>query len=355
MRARGALSAALLLGSCEPDDEGQRVSGVHVHVHVSTGIEADMCGGSIAYMDAHVERVAGVLGLDAARVDYEWMSEAETQAVCDPNSACYSSFRDKVYSSRMPHAHELVHAVLLGGGFSPDHFLSEGLAVVFADNVPLDNNGLVASIFDVLSFPSMPKVNIPPDYYGRSAHFVAFLLDTYGEEAIWELASQQWAGHPEAEQSEVMVAATGDTLAEVLERYAMVPDCSVLEFRKALVECAEDPVPWTDLPFRAWSAAIPMTCERDDVRGPWGTRMWTSRTFDVATEGEFELTAYSAGESGEVIVRRCDSRCDDSFRVVLGSGKAERHALRAGRHVVTLLRDVDHPGEIGLVVVPVAD
>lgn len=116
--------------------------------------------------------------------------------------------------------HELVH-IMLGQAFAPrrvPHWLQEGTAQVLAQEVRPDQHEKMASIGDQLiplkdltgSWPADPVR--AQRAYAQSAHFVAHLRNTYGEDAFRALVGRMARGQ---RVEDALLAATGDGLTEI--------------------------------------------------------------------------------------------------------------------------------------------
>ncbi|MEC7948698.1 MAG: hypothetical protein VX265_14120 [Myxococcota bacterium] len=116
--------------------------------------------------------------------------------------------------------HELVH-IMLGQAFAPrrvPHWLQEGTAQVLAQEVRPDSAQKLASIGDQLiplkdltgSWPSDPVR--AQRAYAQSAHFVAHLRNTYGQEAFRALVGRMARGQP---VDAALRGATDDSLTQI--------------------------------------------------------------------------------------------------------------------------------------------
>lgn len=350
--ALAGLGIFVSVGGCQEDLPEQRISGEYVHVYKAE--DAEFCAGSLAYMDAHVEAMAAMFGLDLPSIDFFWVGHEDVPKFCRPGArACYQYREERIISSYVPDTHELVHAMHGANGLRLDQFLGEGLAYLFEENLPWEERDLAGSIEELLSFAD-PSSNLPATLLGRAAHFAWFLLDRYGAGPVDLLTRRRLAGRSIEAQDQVMLEVTGETLAEALAAYKEVPECPLAEFRAALVECSAPLVPWDAAPAQTWSSVVTLGCERDDVLGPVSGVMWTTRAFEVEAGGEYQVSALGAGlDTALVVVARCGSRCGDAFYQVLRPGESRVFDLKPGRYYTMLVRHVEDPGEIGLSVLGV--
>lgn len=322
------------------------------YVSVATHEDAQICGGSVDFMDRFIRELSRVSGVTAARVQFNLLeSAAQVSAECGGMAAaCYSDRDEAVSASDIPMSHELVHAFHASHRLTPDDYVGEGLATVYQDNLSGYDHDLGASVEDVLAHEDSAANVLPPVMYGRAAHFVRFLLDTYGEAAVLDLAARRSGGRPRSEQEAVFKDVFGDGLEHILAAYRAAPECSISEFRIPLVECSLAPTPWG--PGSRWSTLTTLGCERDEVLGPARGAMWTFRSLDVAEPGLFRVSAIGAGlEGSQVVFASCLSSCAQPLYVELAPGQTATLALPEGRYYAQFLRHVDDPGELGLSVV----
>lgn len=347
LAAIGLWSAA---AGCQDDLPEARVSGAYVHIYREE--DARFCAGSLSYMDKQVVAVSEMFGLEPPQIDFFWVPSDEVGNFCPPTAvACYRHWEDIIVSPDVPQTHELVHAIHGAHDIVPDDFIAEGMATLFSENLPWGEFPTEASIEDLLDHKDTYSNNLPGEFYGRAAHFTWFFLRRYGADRLAQLTRRHLSGRPRAEQEVVMLEVTGENLEEVLAAYRAVPVCANTQVRPALVECGSPLVAWEEGPAERWSAVATIGCERADVLGPVTGIMWTTRSFVVEAAGTYQLTAPGAGrQAAQVVVGRCGSGCEDPFYQTLPQGASEVLDLEAGRYYAMLMRHVDDPGEIGLVV-----
>ncbi len=337
---------------CQEDLPQARVSGVYVHVYRNEDVR--FCAGSLEYMDDHVVAVSELFGLEPPQIDLFWVPPDEVGDFCPLSGlACYRYRENNIISPDVPNSHELVHAIHGAYDIVPDDFVAEGIANLFSENLPWGEFPIKASIEDLLDHKDTRSNHLPGDLYGRATHFMWFFLRRYGADRLALLTRRHLSGRPRAEQERVMLEVTGETLEQVLAAYRGVPACNNTQIRPALGECSWPLVPWEEAPAESWSAVATIGCERADVMGPVSGIMWTTRAFVVEAAGTYRLTAPGAGrQAAQVVVGRCGSGCEDSFYETLPQGASTVFDLEAGRYYAMLMRHVDDPGEIGLIVTP---
>ena len=344
--------AALLLAQCV--DEGLPTSGVQGEfVRIYHDDEMVLCGGTLAYMDSFVDVFSETFAISPQPVDVYWVRNAsgdEGYSCAEGVPGCYQSGPMRVITSRVPHGHELTHALFGQNGLAPGSSVDEGIAHLFEENHWWSTFSLDAPITAVLDYKDPENGLFPAELRGRASHFLGFIYNTYGIGALRALVREPVGGLLREEQSKIFLDATGDDLDTVLEHYATAPECSLPEFRVALVACAQEPKAW-NTGEDEWSALVTLGCRRADTVGSLNAAMWTTRVFDVDLPGEFELLVPGNPDDASYIeIGRCGSTCTDSFFRTMRPGAPERFELASGRYYSTFYRRGEDPGEIGLTV-----
>lgn len=345
-----ASSAVSLALSCGDESLRTRVSGEHINIYQDKGTQ--LCGGSLAYMDSHVVAVSKILDLSLPEVDFLLVDADRVSDYCPPDgAACYQYDENRIISADAPQTHEVAHAILGANELVPDDFLAEGLAHVFEENLPWDEDALLGTIHDILDFKDTATNNLPSMLHGRATHFTWFLLEHYGTARVAALMRRHISGRPREEQERAILETMGETLEGVLDTYATTPECLLAEMRTAVVECGAALTPWSVSDPDEWSMVVTLGCERPDALGPASGIMWTTRALEVKGGGEYMVSALGSGlETAEVVVARCGSRCGDAFYHTLSPGESDVLSLKEGRYYTMLMRHVDDPGEIGLTI-----
>lgn len=349
-----SLVALVALVSVQCVDEGLPATGVQGEfVRIYHDEEMVLCGGTLAYMDSFVDVFSETFAISPLPVDVYWVKDAsgdESYSCAEGAPGCYQSDKMRVVTSRVPHGHELAHALLVKNGLTPGSAIDEGLAHLFEENHWWSTFPLEVPIAAVLDYQNPGDGSFPVELRGRASHFLGFIYNAYGIEALRALVRERVGGRSRAVQSKIFLDVTGDDFDTVLERYAAAPECSLPEVRVALVACSQESKPWS-IDEDEWSALITLGCGRADTIGSSSGAMWTTRSFDVDEPGEFELFAPGSPNDALLIeIGRCGSTCEDPFFRTMRPGAPERVELGSGRYYTTFYRLAKDPGEIGLTV-----
>jgi hypothetical protein len=200
--ARSIVGMALLLAGCradpdpwaqlpEPDQRGERVV-------IATDAAERVCAGTLAAIDAEVERIEAELELPAREDRYRiWILEpAQVGSICDGESSCRHTEHGAVVSAdnfvvERRTARELTPLMLDHAGIEAHPFFIEGLA-------------------GAMSWPSCPPQYVEPDAQGSwidyveqfdqfqelAGELVRWLLDEYGLAHLLDYLDllPSWAG-----------------------------------------------------------------------------------------------------------------------------------------------------------------
>jgi hypothetical protein len=126
---RHVLAAILVLAACG-DPPLQEESRYFRLYHDDTRTP---CNGTLPAIDRYLVDLHAELGLAAApeEVDYYWTDEDLLQDRCArASSGCVDSGPRRLYATKFPHTHELVHAAAIPLGEAPS-WLAEGLAMTY--------------------------------------------------------------------------------------------------------------------------------------------------------------------------------------------------------------------------------
>lgn len=347
---------AALLGavSCSPQASPPReippVTWSGEHLDYAPQADAyELCEGSLPYMDRTVGLLADAMAvtLDQPLVYVHGGDEEET--LCDHESTLGCAFDDSVYSRVVPQEHELVHGVRSFQRFSHP-FFEEGAAELLGDDAPLElrvasNGGLLDGIEAGTSIEGLPS-----SWYPRAGHFMAYLHDRYGSEMTAALLQQTNGRSSTARALEALEEMTETKFDQLRQDYQAQPECEQRIYRYPLYGCEEP----TALRARCDSNVATVieeriACDDPDTVGPRDAEMWKTIAFEVPTDGEYILTAYTENEvaGNRITVEECSTRCDAIvFDRSMGLEPAPPVFLRAGRYAMRLTRPTGEPGEV---------
>ncbi len=340
IRTLRLLPALALALACDLPDV--TVVGTHLEIAADPGLE--LCGGTLAHMDAFVERLSAAFSRPPPdeRIRYYWLEARDffARSGCPEESGgCAHDLT--TYAPRAPMNHELVHNLSAAIG-DPPPFFAEGLAVAF-EGLPDDlgqldpRDGSPAlpplAIDDLLTLPTGVRLGTAGGYPIAGA-FTAFLIRTHGLDAHLRL----YARLRQTTQRGAIDRAFRDALGVSLDRSiadfeATARDCPHYAHDARLVECAAPELAWdgADLVHHR-----PFGCDQDDVIGPFGgTTILALRTLEIAEAGGHALTVIGGpdGRPTQVALLRCDPCATD--RLVNFAGAPTTTAwLEPGRYAV---------------------
>lgn len=306
-----------------------------------------VCGESLAWSDARAAALQAVFApATRERIDYFWIPDIwEDHAWCSAgNGAC--TINERILTPSVPDEHEMVHAIRRER--LPAVF-EEGLASMFGDigwaRYPASRERLL----EILDSSD------PVDFadYARAGHFVSFLIERDGLDALAELASMSSYDDSIARVRESFEQVYGVSLAQVLDEYANYPECVDLAWKDRRIACSGEA---TDLLEPALGADAQfvqeLECGQAHVLGPSGDLMFTETLLDIEPGLQnFPLHLSLIGDiDGEVSAAlvSCDGGCGDATAIWLYPSSFEQPILPPGRYLLRLFRRVDDPGELGI-------
>jgi hypothetical protein len=317
----------------------------------------EACGGSMEFLDAYVAAVADHLGYGPdVHIDYRWMSREFFPGKCNRGSAGCSS-DGEVRSPWLPHMHEVSHAISYGNGKYCTPILEEGLAEYLSrprfeslhvNTVPV----LPGDIEEMLT-----TKGVRGSHYPRAGHFVAFLADLYGIQAVADLCREiPWGGTREDWEYAVQDI-LGLTVDELLAVYADYPLCSKQQYRARLLECNGE----VDLTLGADAPThfrVVMDCASKGTIGPINGQvvaivrvrveqnMWASVWIET-DDGAVPRRALSTWECAA-----CSAKPRNNASVV-GIEPPANFRLRKGLHSFLFFRSVNRPETFNVTITPI--
>ncbi len=365
-RTRGGVSATALATAlgCMPELEpelGEFVArGEHVEVWASEGLE--VCGGNVEHMDRFVERFREVVGprpeAEAVHryyvLDEEDWGEWVEVGGCQRGAHGCTRLNRTIYASKLPSAHELVHAEISADGHS---LFEEGLAEVFGDGPP-DAWPLG---YDILDGLAIGDSGLPFAGYERAAHFSRFLIDRHGIDGLLRLRDATVEGDSIERLESAFEAALGTSLWSALDAYDDYPVfCLNAGYRFALLECETPTTPW--LSRLSFAETADLTCADDDVLGPFEGEIFVLRAFEVDRFDKYDIEVRAEGaDEARAWIVKCGTRCrgglgDDpehpfeppQIAIEVRSGEPREELLYPGKYWIRLSRPMDSPGKVSL-------
>jgi hypothetical protein len=304
--------------------------GTHVEVAADPGYE--LCGGTIAHMDAFIAATAAEFGVAAprgnGRIPYFGVDEGYVDRTGCPwfSSGCESSGR--IYSRSAPLDHEFVHALDDVGRAPP--FFGEGLAVAYGgidEGHEIDLRWF--SVYETLTVRESREVN-----YAVAGAFTWFLVERHGIADVLRVADElpRRISVSRVEESfrEILGVALDESVAEFEAAVAACPD---RQWRALLIECAAPAIAWDGAWFAEHRA---LACAQEDVVGPYGgDAAVIFKTVEVVEDGRFDVNVIAEGGSAEVAITPCGG-CEGTTWAYAGEGAA-RAELAAGKYAVRVI------------------
>lgn len=191
-------------------------------LRIATEFEEAICRGQIDLWEAQVDLIEQDLGGSRSYVWIDLFTDVEqlTEAChFSPDigqiGGCWSG--SVIYSTSNKVAHELVHAWTMVTNHEPLPLLREGLADRMAGAV-LRWTGPRYTRSNLL------QATLAVHEYTPAAHFVAWLMATYGTERFLDLYANTFAGMAEADLDEAIRMALGQELDAVLGSFMAADD-----------------------------------------------------------------------------------------------------------------------------------
>ncbi len=352
MRRLVTICFVAMLGCQDVDDEPHFgrlvVVGESVEIWASPGM--DVCGGNVAYMDAFVDALREEVGPHPANEDLhrvyvlnqqDW--RAFDDAVDCRGAGCTTASRTVYTSGFLPGSHELVHAELFTNGH---RFLEEGLAVVYGGMLE-EGSPRDYEIIDGLS-----ESWVEPEAYARAGHFAKFVIDRHGIDAFMNAKDASSYGDSFDDVLEVFAQVLGEPAEELLAAYdALYARCRQPGYQAMLVECEQQPTPWTEEDYGGpgirWN--LDFGCADGNTLGPTHDgRVYVTRAFELDREVEV-LASLSAPEGVELTISRCDGSCtanplanpDINERWTIEVGRTHGEYLAAGRYTAKISKPIE--------------
>lgn len=293
---RGTIFFALAtsVGCAPPEDSEVPATYEGEHVLVYTSGDNTLCAGSMAHMDAFVERLSAEFGLEPPRGDerirFHWLTKDSVKDAC--GAAVAGCAPDgEVFSRYAPLDHELVHAVAAPFGL-PRSLFAEGLAVTYEDI----GHGPVTQYFgassDVLALVEADQIEFSEqDGYRLAGAFTSYLIERFGIAAYLGAyaAIDRYATRDEVDSE--FRRAFHETLEDTVADFqALLPgagsQCNQPGFGAKLMECAAPELAW-DGEHLALERSV--SCSDPASIGPFDDKIVVLYTLTLPSGGTYEL------------------------------------------------------------------
>ncbi len=289
----------------EPDFEWQ---GDQIDI-VGYGTEpADTCAGTFSYLDAFAGATATEFGVAGHMGVYRWYSPElfEVDHPCMTGATgCAGS--NGVFSRLMPSEHEVVHLVAHHLVACPS-IISEGLAEYYGMTSKTPTSTDVTPLIS-----QSEQGTIESDGYPLAGAFVAYLVDTFGLNAVMN-SCEITGPYPSVESfSTAAQQAFAVPFDQVLLDFAET-NCTYAEYRAKHFECGGDPdLVVDDAPSQI---NLEIDCNSVSTIGPRTDEIWTLSLVRVLQSGTYlaEVMVLTGDYNGvRVELNQCVG-CSDSPR-----------------------------------------
>lgn len=329
MNRSGAVLLALLVtgsGGCTREPEVELPPLEYHGTYVSLGFEGEyeLCGGTLPWMDRHVETLGALFkrSVDGVAIDYYWLDIADVGKLCDDDVwAC--AHPGVVYSAGSLNEHEIVHAVLYHWvGAHKEAFFTEGVAVAAGDHIfgGTKSGEEFAQLQQMIGTDRTLEVDYP-----TAGVFVTYLIDTWGAPTYLEFFGTTTSKDRYATIGAKFEEVYGVTLDGVVSDFVGGRGCLLL-----LPGCSVEPTPWTG---DRWETTMDFVCSESALGPDVSLYMgpWNYVTVDIPETGTYLLSS----EGPEVPFYHCApcSERDPPHRTNgIGEPAVEANML-AGRYV----------------------
>lgn len=285
--------------ACENDADLPQLSWVGEHIAFGEEEPASICGGTLANLDRRTGEVLDILESENTFVDFYLLNDLSSFCA-DPHISEGCARAGVVYSRHAPHMHEVVHA---RSGDRLPLALEEGLATYLGDGYPVRDLAPRARLAELLNSPTeSPQTSAE---YGRAAHFIAYLAETFEWDAILALDAALGMDSTVAEIDAAFSAVTGSGTNELLTLYDAYADCE--GFVNDGLACAGDPVFQFTTVDTIYSRTI--DCAAEDALGPFFDFVYTEDVIELGKTiaGTRIISGFGDGftAGGFAVLRRC--------------------------------------------------
>lgn len=339
-----ALSLCLSASSLGCSDDGLAVLWEGEHVVFAAERPEQVCVGTREYLDRRAGEMLDRLGSDPLRIEYFLMDDvSEYCTLGSVVSGCAEA--GVVYSESVPHLHEIVHAR------SGDHLplvLEEGLATYLGDPYPIEKMAPRERLVELLT-DSPNGIDTVADY-GRAAHFVAFISETFGRQSLLELDLELARDSTPQQLDSAFQTVLGLDVDAVLDAYAEYPECMGIIDNG--IACSEPAV----LPgFPSTTHERLVDCTSSDGVGPHHSGMvFVEDVMElppaIDTTRTVSITGDGAKKGGFVLLRRCGP-CPENGVGTIKAGPTfiPEEQLPAGRYLVRFYLPIEEsPAVVGV-------
>lgn len=310
------LGCAMLLLGCGCSDEPSwwwelgadfEWRGTYVTISGYDRRETDACGESLAATDDYIATLADFYATDAPlHVDFDWFSQTmwDEFEPCSEAHACTGAGR--VVARELAFAHELAHAVSWDIGGKCMSFLEEGLAEYLSDAHPVvpDSVEYTEDIEDLLVAGATKGSRLPPQHYRQAGHFVSFLVEDYGVDAVRSLCEILPIDANLDDWDAATRTALSTPLTDLLGDYAAYPICDHHGYRARLADCGGEPDVLVRAGDEETSFSLRIACDQPEVIGERDGMLRIVERVHVEKPGGYRV-GLEHGEGVALVLEQC--------------------------------------------------
>lgn len=283
------------------------------HVVFAAEHPEQVCGGTREYLDRRAGEVLERLGSDPLEIEYYLLDDVDDYCALGPEVlGCGQD--GVVFSKTVPHLHEIVHA--RSGNLMPP-VLEEGLATYLGDPYPIEGMAPRERLTELLTSDADRLTSVPE--YGRAAHFIAFLSESFGWDSILELDAHLAAKSTAEQVDAAFQAVFGLDVHAVLDAYEEFPECTGIV--DTSIACSSSPV--ASDPFSTSYERV-LDCGSSDGVGPHLGMVFVEDVIELgpAIDNTRLITTTGGGiaQGGFALVRRCGPCPENGVVKVAGTG-----------------------------------
>ncbi|MCY0989144.1 hypothetical protein OV203_18550 [Nannocystis sp. ILAH1] len=352
--SRRAPILALVFAACfdlpEPTHHG-----AHVVIAADPGYE--LCGGTVAHMDAFVAALSAAFSLAPPTADERFTfylldaDEIHERHLC-PVEATACASGGNSYNPYAPLNHEIVHNVAEALG-DPLPLFSEGLAEAFeglGDAAPEAGRRSFLPIRDLVGLITGVQLARAGGYSTAGA-FTTHLVRRHGLDAYLRLYSAVGPLETARGVDELFREEFGVSLDDSVAAFELdMASCTRQGGDAKLLECAAPELEWSG---RRLQHHRSIGCDQDDAVGPYSRdSAVVFYTVDVPADGDYVVTVLGDDPRGRVSLQPC-SICGGEGVAVAVDEPQRSVALAAGRYSLRLHGPASIRTSVGVRIEPV--
>ena len=307
------------------------------------------CGRTLQNLDAAVFKIESDAGYqipDGEKITYYWLREQDSDLTpCGPVSSCTDG-KNTVFSISPFHYHELIHATLSYQGRT-NVVLEEGAAIA------LDRWPILISSTQTYNFPDADAVasvvgwlKNPPDdrhdvNYIVVGHYMRFMLDNYGTDAVNALYSGIGMNSSYQEIEKVYSTVLGKGVSQTLDEWVdEAPWCynGTFDCNDNVIDDEAGP----DGPF--WELRVELNCDSETVSEQYYTFTLYHRSIIIIKEEGIYLSDVNVSPESDarVFLINCIDCSEYLNWIELTLGEQEELALEETSYILL----VEESGEM---------